>query len=976
MLFTDETILMHYGMPKRSGRYPWGSGENPYQHSRDFLGRVEELRKQGVTYTDEKGKTYTGDTAIAKSLGLTTTQFRTEIAIANNNRQIYNQARIKSLMEDGLGPTEIGRQMGMSESTVRSIIKSNSEGRLKEAMNTANFIKEQVDKNGIVDVGGNVCRELNISQEKMRQALYLLEREGYPVYGAGTAQITNPGQQINTKYICKPGTKHAEVYNLENVHALNEDNYVYRPDEDSFETYRYPKSMDSKRLMVRYSEEGGLEKDGIVEIRRGVEDLSLGESHYAQVRILVDDTKYVKGMAVYSDDMPDGVDVVFNTNKPAGTPKMDVLKDIKKDDPQNPFGSLIKAGGQSDYIDKDGNKQMSLINKTRESGDWSDWKDALPSQFLAKQSYSLAKKQLDLAKADKYDEFENIMSINNPTIKKHFLQKFSDECDSAAVHLQAAALPRQKYHVIIPINSLKDNEVYAPQYPDGSKVALIRYPHAGTFEIPILTVNNRHAPAKKLIGTDSIDAVCINKNNADRLSGADFDGDTVMVIPTHDKGGKVKIVSTDKLKDLEGFDPKMEYPERPGMKYMNKKSVQKEMGVISNLITDMTLLGANEDELARAVKHSMVVIDAYKHKLDYKRSEYENNISALKKAYQIQEDGHGGGAATILSRAKGQTSVDKRQGTPHINIKGSEDYDPTRPEGAYIYKTADPKNLYKPVYSVNKKTGIYTYTTSTGEKVKYDPTDPESRERYKPIKKIDKKTGEVTYSNKAGDITYALEKRTQKSTKMAETDDAYSLVSSAKHPMELLYADYANSMKSLGNKARMEMVATGNLKTNKAAKETYKKEVSSLNKKLNEALLNSPRERAAQRMATIEVNKMKEANPDMTNEDLKKAKQRALVSSRNAVGAISRKKRNIEITDSEWDAIQAGAISENTLKHILDNADVDSLRARATPRATNMLSDAQINRIKAYSASNYTIAEIAEKMGKSPSTIAKYMKGA
>ena len=52
------------------------------------------------------------------------------------------------------------------------------------------------------------------------------------------------------------------------------------------------------------------------------------------------------------------------------------------------------------------------------------------------------------------------------------------------------------------------------------------------------------------------------------------------------------------------------------------------MGKISNLITDMTLLGASEDKLARAVRHSMVVIDDEKHHLDYKQSEKDNNIAA------------------------------------------------------------------------------------------------------------------------------------------------------------------------------------------------------------------------------------------------------------------------------------------------------------------------------------------------------------
>ena len=919
-----EEILMHYGMPKRSGRYPYGSGENPYQHSRDFLSRVEELKKQGWEETPEN---------IKNEFGLTTTQYRTEKALAKDERRMLDVARAKSLQADGKGATEIGREMGIPESTVRSLLNENSEARMNQARKTADFIKQQIDEKGMIDVGTGVERELGISKEKLNQALYLLEREGYPVYKGGIPQATNPGQQTNQRVICKPGTEHKEIYDFDRVHSLND--YASHDGGETFDKFVYPKSMDSNRLMIRYADDvgpdgaRGIDKDGIVEIRRGVQDLSLGESHYSQVRILVDDKKYIKGMAVYSDDMPDGVDVVFNTNKKSDVPKMDVLKKIK-DDPDNPFGSLIKANGQSYYTDKDGNKQLSLINKRADQGDWDEWKDALPSQFLGKQSLAMAKKQLGLAKADKQAEYDEICSLTNPTVKKHLLQKFADSCDSAAVHLQAAALPGQKYHVIIPINSLKDNEVYAPNYENGTKLALIRYPHGGTFEIPILTVNNKHAAAKKLLGTDVIDAVGITSKVAERLSGADFDGDTVMCIPTHDKGGKVKITSTPALKGLEGFDPKTSYPERAGMKYMKNTGTQ--MGIISNLITDMTLGGATADELARAVRHSMVVIDAEKHKLDYKQSEIDNNIAALKKKYQANVDENGnvryGGASTILSRSKGEVSVDKRQGTPKINIKGTPDYDPSKPEGSLIYKTAD--DLHYQVY------------------------------------KTDKRTGEVTIETKT---------RKQQSTRMAETHDANTLVSDAKHPMELAYADYANSMKSLANQARVAMVNAGKIAYSKTAKATYQAEVKSLEDKLNTALLNTARERAAQRMANAEVNAKKQADPSMKPGDVKKASQQALSKARSEVGSVSRRDRAIKITDKEWEAIQAGAISENRLKQILDNTDVDSLRQRATPRATNTLSDAKINRIKALSASNYTLSEIAEKLGVSTSTVSSYLKG-
>ena len=921
--------LAHYGIKKRSGRYPYGSGEDPYQHGRDFLGRVEELKKKGLS-----------DTEIAKSLNMTTSDYRTEKTICLEERRSLQVATAKRLKEkEGLGATEIGRKMGISESSVRSLLDSNSESRMNKAKETAAFLKKQVDEKGMIDVGSGVERELKISKEKLNQSLYMLQRDGYKVYSGRIEQVTNPGKFTTQKVLCKPGVEHKEIYDFDKVKTIND--YISRDNGDTFEKkYHYPSSLDSKRLQIRYNEEGGVEKDGVIELRRGVDDLSLGESRYSQVRILVDGTHYLKGMAVYSDDLPPGVDVRFNTNKTKGTPMEKVLKPIK-DDPDNPFGSTIKdseQGGQYWYKDKKtGEKKLGLINKRSDEGDWTDWKDKLPSQFLAKQSLPMAKKQLDIAKAEKQAEFDDICNLNNPTIKKHLLQKFADECDSAAVHLQAAALPGQKYHVLLPINSLKETEVYAPQYTDGTKLALIRYPHGGTFEIPILTVNNRNKDGIKTIGKESIDAVGINHSVAERLSGADFDGDTVMCIPTHDRNGKVKITSTKSLEGLKGFEPKDEYGSdeirkdangkehyyQNGIEYKIMNNTQTQMGVISNLITDMTLAGANENELAAAVRHSMVVIDAEKHKLNYKKSEIDNNIAALHKKYQGKSTG---GAATLLSRSKGETDVLKRQGTPKINMKGKEWYDPNRPEGAYIYKTAKDLN--------------YTKT------------------------KVNKKTGE---------ITEVVKQKKQKSTKMAEVDDAMELVSKKRHPMELAYADYANNMKALANNARIEMVNTGKIEYSSSAKKTYQKEVDSLMAKLNTAELNKTRERAAQRLANYEVSKKKESGV-LSKGDVKKAGQQALSKYRDEVGSVARRERSIKITDKEWEAIQAGAISENKLKQILNNTDIDELRQRATPKSVSELRPAQINRIKALSSS-YTLNQIAEKLNVSTSVVSKYLKG-
>jgi predicted DNA binding protein len=211
---------------------------------------------------------------------------------------------------------------------------------------------------------------------------------------------------------------------------------------------------------------------------------------------------------------------------------------------------------------------------------------------------------------------------------------------------------------------------------------------------------------------------------------------------------------------------------------------------------------------------------------------------------------------------------------------------------------------------------------------------------------------------------------------MAKTDDAYTLLSEARHPMEIVYADHANFMKDLANRARKEQVYTGKIEYDANAKRIYQAEVDSLMTKLNIALLNAPRERAATRMANAEIQAKKQQGLLTDAGDIKKASQRAVTKYRAQVGAVKRSDRNIEITDREWEAIQAGAISEHKLKQILDNADVDSLRQRATPRATTTLSQGKINKIKAMNSSSYTIEEIASSIGVSPSTVSKYLKGA
>ena len=929
-ILVNDNELEHYGMPRRSGRYPWGSGKEPYQHSGDFLSRVEELQTKGVTYTDENGKKYTGENAIAKTLGMSTTDLRMQIRVAKHERRQLEADRAKSLRKDGKTLDEIAEIMGYkNDSSIRALLNEDTQTNKNRAVNTADALEKLLKKNKMLDVGEGVEHDLGVSKGTLNEALYILETRGYNLYGVGIPNVTNAGKQTITKVLATEDVKYSDAYqNMGKIMPVSQQ--TSKDGGTTFSKMEYPASIKSSRVCIHYGDQDmygtkGIDKDGVIEIRRGVKDLSLGNSAYAQVRILVDGTHYLKGMAMYSDDIPDGYDIVFNTNKSSKVPKSKVLKSISTDDPDNPFGAALKANGQYHYKDGAGHTRLGAINKVREQGDWDLYSKNLSSQFLSKQPLALIKKQLNLTYDSAEAEYKEIQSLTNNTIKRKYLLDFADECDSAAQHLKAAALPRQSSKVILPMTCIKDDEIYAPTYKNGEQVALVRYPHGGTFEIPILTVNNKSRKARSILDPTVQDAVGITPKTAERLSGADFDGDTVVVIPTN---SKVKIASNAKNKAYDaiiGYDPKTKYATDEKVvngktvrvnasgnvvKTMSKEYKQKQMGMVSNLITDMTLGGAEPSEIIRAVKHSMTVIDAEKHKLDYKQSEKDNGIAELKKKYQthITEDGTvSTGASTLLSR-RGQTvNVLERKGAAQID---------------------------KDTGEVSYKLSGRTYT--------------------------DKKTGKTVAA-------------TQKEKLLVETKDLRTLSSGT--PQEEAYAAYGNRMKALANQARKEYLATPRSEYNKQAKSTYAKEVASLNEKVKVASMNAPRERHAMAIANAEVKAKIQANPSLSDDKkaLKKVKNLAITKARETANASSKAVR-ITLTDKEWEAIQAGAISSTMLEKVMRYSDADSLRSKAMPKITTQLPAAKITKLKAMAASGmYTNQEIANALGCSPSTVASYL---
>lgn len=930
----DEETIEHAGRPHEgyiphSGRYKWGSGENAYQRSGGFGKRCDDLKKEGLSEKE-----------IADYFHITTTELRAKISADYAAEQKGRHNAVYRIYDSGTtSATEIAKKLGLPRSTVVGIINKRNKQQFDIQTNTVNALKDAVDKYGYVDVGKGVNRYMGITEDRLRKATKQMQLEGYTLEQMQQPQLAT-GKYTQVRILAAPGATRRELMDHQTDWHVP---FEYSMDGGlTFKAREPVVNIDGKRVMIRYNEDGGAEYEGTMMLRKGVPDLSLGNSHYAQVRIGVENEEnpsqplYLKGMALYGNDkdFPKGVDIIFNTNKKRGTKPADVFKP-QTDDPENPFGSSLKDDEKMKYMnryyeDADGKLKQSAINVVKEEGDVGNWKKAVATQVLAKQPKELAERQLDVERQKYYKDFDELMSLTNPVVKEKLLRSFADECDSAAVELKAAAFPRQRSAFILPFPEIKNDEIYAPHYNNGEEVILIRYPHGGIFEIPRLRVNNTVKSAKEMIG-NAKDAVGINSYTAEQLSGADFDGDTVLVIPTRGLNFK----TSKPLEGLQNFNNKSykitDFEEGATMYnghkvYKNKqgrptlasnKSCGTRMGEITNLIMDMTLKGASDAELERAVKHSQVIIDAYKHGLDFYKSAQDFNIKELKMKYQYDPDTGKSGAGSLFTRTKSEYNVPLR----------------------------------RQYYDINPETGEKIWKTA-----------PDSERFYHKKKGKDPETGKTIYEEKVS------EKMT-KTTKGAELNP-YDLVSKEQTGVELVYAKYATDMKALGDRARLESTRTGNLPRNPSAKKVYAEEIKSLDNKLRIAEQNAPLERQANLLAQKKLQMKKNDNPDLYNDkdQIKKLKNKLIAEARATVGAG---KQAIEITDKEWEAIQSGAISKQKLTDIMANTDEDKLKERCLPRNKKEIASSTLTKIQSMNSAGYTLSEIAEKLGLSIDTVSE-----
>ena len=967
---SQKLYLKHTGTPQLydfdpngSGRYRQGSGANPYQHEFNWYHMQEQrLKEIAPKINPDTGKPYGYKTAAAirAALEMSTDEYRSRIkAIKPLREEYYISAVNRMRYKEQRSIPAIAEELGISTGKVQGILQGKESVKNKEMKATADMLKEQVAKYKYVDVGEGANRHLGITEETLKGAIeYLRIKDKYSISKLAIDQLGSKqqGQKTSMLVLSGPDTEEGKplrqyLYNhLNEVHMIND-----VISDDLGLTYRgmdyRPLPLDSKRIKIEYADENGYQpKDGVIEIRPGVDDLWLGSNRsYAQVRINVDDKYYLKGMAVYNPNLPEGVDVVFNTNKKAGAPMEKVFKPLKRErklengdpDPdspidwKNPFGASIMSeekGGQYEYTDKNGVKHLSLINKVNDEGSWSVWQRSFIPQFGSKQSKELIQKQLDWEYEERLAELEDLKKITNPVVKINLLNDFANSCDSNSADLRGHAMVGQTQRVLLPAQSLKTaftesgeelgettriyNECFAPGYKDGDVLCLIRFPHNGPKEILKCVVNNKNKECRDMVkyGGEK-DVIMINPRGAVKLSGADFDGDSVTVIPANG-------INVDKLlREMAGFDAKQEYPYREGIKLMTEGQKGLEMGTVTNLIADMGQMGCTDEELSRAIKYSQVAIDAVKHKLDWERAKRDLKITDLYKTYTGRRQG---GATTFITRAKSKRDVPEI--APDVKIDPLSGDLITRPTG-HTHKKWLPPN----------------------DKGEYESID---------------------------------EPNTTKMKRGQQVKDAYELLSDPAHPekcywQELMYADFANQMKYLARQARLEMVNTKADPPNKESAKTYAKEVASLEAKLDKVKSQIQYEREALRLATYELKAIEAKNGPLEDDEKSKKQSQLLNSARKAIYPKG-KREKIEITEREWEAIQANAISATKLKDIIRQADDDVIRSYATPKNPNnrMLSDARIRQMQRMHAANpnITLMELAQMFGlKSDSTVRNYL---
>lgn len=900
-----DDVIQHYGRGHnsggRSGRYPWGSGDERTRYHEE----VDKLKLKGFDTIDKQ----------AKELGLKRSELQQHLSRENSVIKEYVVSRGNEIIGTGKSIRQAAEELNMPDATLRNYLSTGTpktaKAKLEKAEAVKNMYKAAIDKQAkYIDIGAGTEHQIGITDYQKKLAVEALKNEGYYVHPVRMPNITSPDKPITTMVLTKdPDPKSAQ----RNVLDVQLPNYQYNG--VKLTGIKKPMDVSWDDVKISYGTNGENDRDGTILVRRGVKDADLGDTHYAQVRISVGGTHYMKGMAMYGDaDDFKGTkaDYIFHTNKPSTKTPQEVLKK-QKDNPLNPFESSIR-------------RQRGVFNIVNQEGDWNDYHPTIASQMLSKQRIPFIKERLNDTIKMHQESFDKIMSITNPIVKKKLLEDLGGDpndptkrgaIDTAQIHLRAIGEQGTRFKTLISNPWLKPNEIYAPDYKNGEHVVLVRYPHGGTFEIPDLVVNNKNTKSKKLLG-NAIDGIGIHPETARILSGADFDGDTALIMPNNN--GRIKSSdarTTHAFKSLREFDPntyeltskadlpyegkvknkysgveetKMIYPGR----HITPRYKQTEMGNVSNMITDMTIRGATNDELIRAVKYSMVVIDSEKHHLDYKQAKDDLGISALQKRYMTKIDPDTGrksiGANTLISVSKHDLGLSKEKRKELLDAGLSQ-------------------------YEINK------------EMQKHGKLLPTLADQGK-LSKINSGT-----------------------------------------PVEALYQNYIERLQTMKETARKTVSEIKTPERSDVARKVFKNEVASLGSKIKSIQSQAPLERKAQIEANRAYREYVHSNPDISTDRKKNIRSEMINKARDQNGLPAYEKK-IHITPDEWNAIQSNAISKTAMSTLMKKADMEELKEYAMPKKKSNISSGKLASImRKLENGSATLAEIAESEGMSVNAI-------
>lgn len=1053
-------FIAHVGTPQNfdndphgSGRYRQGSGERPHQHDWDLMARIDKIKatnpgikpaeiaaQLGYYSTDRYGH-IKYDKKTGEPIG-SVVHLNAVTSLATNHIKQDEYWQIKQY-DNSIDPdtgkhytdTKIAKLMGLAgESSVRNKRKTGEKGNINRFEEIADRLQAEIDSKGVIDISKGVENYLDCSQADVRAAREILADRGYQFQSVVVPQISNANFETTVSCMCAPGTDTKRLFkNLDQIKQISEVEKTYDHDIDSAMTDKganISPQVSLDRIKIIYGDEGGVEKDGLIEIKAVRDengklvaanpDLSLGNARYAQIRIAVEGNRYIKGMAVYTEGLEN--DIVVNSNKASKKGVDGALKQMERNKDgtiaDNPFGAstvnaqtVMRDRFGKPILDADGNQIKSAINfvgadknDAHIEGRWGQWSKNLPAQFLTDLPYNVIKKQLKL-QAQIYEEnLKEIQSLNNPTVKKNLLIDYGDQLDSASCELKGAPIGGQKTRVLLPMPSLKDNECYCPGLDNGTTVALARFPHQGRWEIPILKVNNNNPEGRAMIG-DGADAIGLNHHNHGVLSGADSDGDTCIVIPM-----------TKKNKATGEFDKAVEV--------YNMPSPEGKMYIGNNKDTDYVNVRISEFDTSAAYGlDNPRFANMYRTKID-KNTGKEVKEPTYK--YFKTESAKGkemGVISNLLQdmRLKGCTDIDEliRADMYSMVVIDAKKHKLNYEQAKADYGIDELVNKYqrKIVNGVEKVGGASTLITQasspsnqnlravwkgtekgaidpeTGKKIFKAPfkttevkaTGPEfvrvpGSNRY--LKDAEGNKIQATWTGKVvqnedgsysyepgtgkGKWVYKEQDRKENIPKMQLTDDAHTLLSSKPNKIELLYADYANHCKALANQARKLSLQEKAIEYNPEANKKYATEVKELNEALINAKKNAPRERAAQILATSEYHAILNAKGSEMDNEDKRKLKGQCLSS--ARKRCNANKDRVQFTEKQWEAINAGAIKKTTLDDLLKNADKDNYMQLALPKQSRISDSKKASILNLYAA-GWSYEQIAEREGISTGSV-------